>query len=287
MGNQGTSTNGLRRAVELLHAGVLGPVKRLHVWTNRPIWPQGVERPKEEEPVPETLDWKLWLGPSPSRPYNHVYLPFNWRGWYDWGTGALGDMACHTLNMPYWGLKLVHPTSVQGKVSKLMAESYPTGSTVDYQFPEREGLPPLHFTWYDGDMKPNAKQLALPEGEKVSGSGALVVGEKGMLYSDGDYGDGWHLLPKGLDEDAKKVGETIPRSPGHFNEWVNAIKGGKPAMSNFPGYSGLLTEIVTMGCIAQRIPDKKLEWDGKNLKFTNSEDANKLVKPALPKGWWI
>jgi hypothetical protein len=287
MGNQGTSQSGLRRAVEVIQAGVLGKVTRLHVWTNRPIWPQGIERPKEEEPVPETLDWKLWLGPSPMRPYNKVYLPFNWRGWYDWGTGAFGDMACHTLNMPYWALKLCHPTAIQGKVSKLMPETYPAGSIVDYYFPEREGLPPVQFTWYDGNMKPNAEQLKLPEGEKVSGSGALVVGEKGSLYSDGDYGEKWHLLPKELTEEAAKVAETIPRSPGHFTEWVNACKGGKPAMSNFPDYSSLLTEIVDLGTIAQRIPDQKLEWDGKKLAFKNSPEATKLVKPVLPKGWWI
>jgi predicted dehydrogenase len=287
MGNQGTSQSGLRRAVEVIQAGVLGKVTRLHVWTNRPIWPQGIERPKEEEPVPETLDWKLWLGPSPMRPYNKVYLPFNWRGWYDWGTGAFGDMACHTLNMPYWALKLCHPTAIQGKVSKLMPETYPAGSIVDYYFPEREGLPPVQFTWYDGNMKPNAEQLKLPEGEKVSGSGALVVGDKGMLYSDGDYGEKWHLLPKELDEAAKKVDQTIPRSPGHFREWVLACKGGKPAMSNFPDYSGLLNEIVVLGTIAQRVPDKRLEWNGKDLKFTNSPEATQLVKPEIPKGWWI
>ena len=298
MGNQGTSNAGLRRAVEVIQGGVIGKVARLHVWTNRPIWPQGFDRPAGEDPVPEGLDWNLWLGPAPKRPYlnehksdpnkgTKVYLPFTWRGWYDFGTGAFGDMACHTLNMPYWGLKLCHPTAIQGKVSKLMPETYPSGSIVEYYIPEREGLPPVQFTWYDGNMKPNAAQLKLPEGEKVSGSGALVVGDKGMLYSDGDYGEKWHLLPKELDEAAKKVDQTIPRSPGHFREWVLACKGGKPAMSNFPDYSGLLNEIVVLGTIAQRVPDKRLEWNGKDLKFTNSPEATQLVKPEIPKGWWI
>jgi hypothetical protein len=168
-----------------------------------------------------------------------------------------------------------------------MPETFPSGSTVDYYFPEREGLPELHFTWYDGNRKPNAEQLKLPEGEKVSGSGALVVGDKGMLYSDGDYGEKWHLLPKELDEEAKKVNETIPRSPGHFREWIIACKGGKPAMSNFPDYAGLLNEIVVLGTIAQRIPDKRLEWDGAALKFKNSPEATNLVKPEIPKGWWV
>jgi len=287
MGNQGTASGGLRRAVELLHAGVLGPVKRLHIWTNRPIWPQGLDRPEKEEPVPETLDWKMWLGPAPSRPHNKCYYPFNWRGWYDFGTGALGDMACHTLNMPYWGLKLAYPTSVEAKITKLWKETFPEGSVVQYYFPEREGMSALQMTWYDGTMKPNAEQLGLPEGEKVSGSGALVVGEKGMMYSDGDYGDKWHLLPKELDEEAKKVSETIPRSGNHFKEWVDAIKDGKPAMSNFPDYACKLTEIVTLGCVAQRLPDRKIEWDGEEMKAKNCPEAAALIKPEFPRGWWI
>jgi len=298
MGNQGTSTNGLRRAVEVLHAGVIGPVKLLHIWTNRPIWPQGFDRPKGEDPVPATVDWGLWLGPAPKRPYlaehksgpnegKAVYLPFVWRGWYDFGAGALGDMACHTLNMPYWGLKLGHPTSVEAKVSKLMEETFPSGSVVDYYFPERGGLPPVHMTWYDGDMKPTAETLGLPEGEKLSNSGALVVGEKGMLYSDGDYGDKWHLTPKDKFEGVQLPEETIPRSPGHFKEWIIACKGGKPAMSNFPDYAGLLTEIVALGCVAQRLPGRKLEWDGPNMKVKNVPEAERLIKPEFPKGWWV
>lgn len=292
MGNQGTSTSGLRRAVEIIQAGVLGPVRRLHVWTNRPIWPQGQKalderKRRENEPIPDTLDWELWLGPAPKRRFNRIYLPFNWRGWYDWGTGAFGDMACHTLNMPYWGLKLCPPSAVEGKVENLMEEVYPSGSTVDYYFPAREGLPPVHMTWYDGDKKPNAEQLDLPEGERVSGSGALVVGEKGMLYSDGDYGDRWHLTPKENFDGVKMPDETIPRSPGHFKEWIDACKGGKPAMSNFPGYASLLTEIVDLGCVAQRLPGRRIEWDGKKLKAKNCPEAAALVKPDIPKEWWV
>ena len=314
MGNQGTAANGLRRAVEVLHAGILGPVKTLHVWTNRPIWPQGQqamdERTKQaKEPKPAELDWELWLGLSPKRPYNKVYLPFNWRGWYDWGTGAFGDMACHTLNMPYWGLRLCHPASIEAKLDKKYDEVFPSGSVVRYEFPARHGLPPLTMFWYDGDKKPNAEQLGLPEGEKVSGSGALIVGEKGMLYSDGDYGDQWHLTPKSFSDsvtvpaetkaEAPKKGsrrsggpnlaipETIPRSPGHFKEWVDACKGGKPAMSNFPDYSGLLAEIVVVGCVAQRLPGRKLEWDGPNMKAKNCPEAAALIHPQFPKGWGL
>jgi len=292
MGNQGTSTKGLRHAVEIIQAGVLGPVKTLNVWTNRPIWPQGQgaldgRQKQAKEPKPDTLDWNLWLGPAPKRPYNACYLPFNWRGWYDWGTGAFGDMACHTLNMPYWGLQLGQPLSIEGKVSKLMEEVFPSGSVVKYEFPERKGLPPLTMYWYDGDMKPNAQQLGLPEGERVSASGALIVGEKGMMYSDGDYGDKWHLTPKSFAEGAKLPEEKMPVSPGHFEEWVRACKGGKPAMSNFPDYSGLLAEIVVLGCVAQRIPGRKLEWNPKTMKFKGCPEAEPIVHPKFPAGYEV
>jgi predicted dehydrogenase len=287
MGNQGTAAGGLRRGVELIQSGLFGPVKRLHAWTNRPIWPQGVDRPEKEEPVPETLNWPLWLGPTAMRPYNSVYLPFNWRGWYDWGTGAFGDMACHTLNLPFWGLKMGYPTSVQGKVSKLMKESYPSGSVVDFQFPAREGMPELHMTWSDGDMTPKQPEdieLKLPAGAKWSRSGIYLVGSKGGLYSGDDYGGNWNLVGVS-DEDAKKVPESIERSPGHFEEWVAAIKGGKPAKSNFPDYSSLLTEVVLLGTVAQRLPGKRLEWDAKAMKMTNAPEADKIIKPDYPKGW--
>jgi predicted dehydrogenase len=275
-----------------------------------------MDRPQEEEPVPETLDWNLWLGPAAKRPYNHVYLPFAWRGWYDFGTGALGDMACHTLNMPFWGLKLGYPTSVAAQVGEsLKPEAYPDWSIIHYEFPAREGLPPLTMTWYDGRKKsaadretdqatakakagrlkgggsgaPNRppRELFGFEGdEQVSGSGVLIIGEKGKLYSPGDNGGNWQFLPKGLAEDAKKIGETIPRSPGHFQEWVDACKGGQPAMSNF-NYAGKLTEVVVLGCVAQRLPGRKIEWDGPNMKAVNCPEAEKLIRPEIPKAWWV
>ena len=285
MGNQGTAGGGLRRAVEIVQAGVLGPVKRLHVWTNRPIWPQGIDRPTETEPAPETLDWTLWLGPTPMRPYNSAYMPFNWRGWYDWGTGAFGDMACHTLNMPFWGLKLGQPATLEAKVTELKPETYPKGSVVDYMFPARDGMAELHMTWSDGTMtpeKPEDIELALPANAKWSKSGFYIVGEKGGIYSGDDYGNSWHLVG-GVSQEG--VPETIERSPGHFEEWVIAIKGGKPAKSNFTDYSSRLTEVVLLGTVAQRLPGKKLEWDAAAMKMKGVPEADLIIHPQYPKGW--
>ncbi len=290
MGNQGTASDGLRRGVEALWSGVIGDVTELHVWTNRPIWPQGQraldERKKlANEPKPEGLDWDLWLGPAPKRPYNKVYVPFNWRGWYDWGTGAFGDMACHILNMMFMGLKLGYPTSIEGQVPELKEEVYPDWSIVKYEFPAREGMPPVKFTWYDGGKKPPEE---LFHGEKPGQGGALAVGTKGSMYQRGDYGDTWMLLPRKDFEgfDYKAELKKLPKSPGHFQEWVEACKGGRPALSNFD-YAGFLTEVVVLGCIAQRLPGRKIEWDGPKMRAKNCPEAAALIRKEYPKGWYI
>ncbi len=296
MGNQGTSTNGLRRGVEVIQSGALGTVKELHVWTNRPIWPQGNEALLQHIGVhnalrgggagpqpPDTLKWDLWLGPAPWRPYDPIYVPFKWRGWWDYGTGSLGDMACHTLNLAYWALSLINPTSIEAEVSELNPESAPLWSIIQYEFPARGNLPPLKMTWYDKFKKPPAE---LFEGEKMSDSGLVIVGEKGKLYSNGDYGDGWMLLPKAKFEGFKGPDETIPRSPGHHAEWIRACKGGPAAMSNFD-YACPLTETVVLGNVAMRVPGKKLEWDAANLKVTNDKGANDFVRREYRQGWTL
>jgi predicted dehydrogenase len=282
MGNQGTASGGLRRGVEVLQSGALGPVRELHVWTNRPIWPQGLDRPTETVPVPRTLQWDLWLGPAPWRPYHPDYLPFKWRGWWDFGTGALGDMACHTLNLPYWGLKLGAPTSFEAEASERKPESAPNWSIIRFNFPARGDLPALKMTWYDGGKKPPQE---LFEGENISNSGALVVGEKGKMYSPGDYGENWSLLPKKEFEGYKGPDEWIPRSPGHHREWIRACKGGPPAMSNFD-YAGPLTEVVVVGVLALRT-GKTIEWDAENLRATNCPEANQYVRREYRKGWTL
>ena len=263
MGNMGTSRNGLRESVEIIRAGALGDVREVHVWTNRPIWPQNVARPKETDTVPKTLNWELWLGTAPSRPYRGrregtgnrgTYNPFNWRGWWDFGTGALGDMACHTMNMPYMGLRLGAPTSIEAdldpKGSTHLADSPPLGATVTYEFPARGKLPPVTLKWYERRQPP----MALFHGQKPSQSGCLVVGSKGTLYSADDYGERRVLLPTAAFQGYAPPKPTLPRvdSRHHF-EWIRACKGGTPAMSNFVDYAGALTEMALLGNVAMRV----------------------------------
>ncbi len=282
MGNQGTASSGLRQGVEVIQSGALGAVRELHVWTNRPIWPQGIDRPTDTPPVPPTLKWDLWLGPAPDRPYHPAYCPFVWRGWWDFGTGALGDMACHTLNLPYWGLKLSHPTAFEAECSELKPESAPKWSIIRLEFPARGNLPPLKMTWSDGGKKPPED---LFHGETVANSGALIIGEKGTMYSPDDYGTNHVLLPKKNFEGYKPPDPWIPRSPGHHAEWIRACKGGPPAMSNF-NYSGPLTEVVVLGNLAVRAAER-VEWDAKNLKAKNSPKANQYVRREYRKGWTL
>jgi predicted dehydrogenase len=304
MGNQGSSENGLRRAVEVVQSGVIGKPLELHVWSNRPVWPQGLERPQGEDPIPENLDWDLWLGPAAVRPFKKgVYHTFNWRGWFDFGTGALGDMACHTVNMPFRALKLGFPNVVELEMaSRFYAETFPKSSRIRFEFPEREGLPPLKFWWYDGNpgdplkpLRPDAevsKEIITMMG-KLPGSGALIVGEKGKLFSPDDYGAQFYVALKGQEdfiagdkhEACKDIPQTIPRSPGHMQEWFRMMKEGTPAYSNFD-VAAYLTEIILLGCVALRVGEgKRMEWDGPNMQSTNLPEAAKFVSRNNRAGW--
>jgi hypothetical protein len=313
MGNQGSAGDGLRRAVEVIQAGVLGPVRQLHVWSNRPIWPQGMERPAGADPVPDYLDWDAWLGPAPMRPYkgNKTYHPFAWRGWQDFGTGALGDMACHTVNMPFRALKLGYPTSIEAESTGMNKETYPKSSKIRFEFPARQGMPPLSFWWYDGGWKPSDDILEHvrvhfasqkdKDGNprKIPGSGCLIIGDKGQLFSPDDYGSQF-FLKLGSDkvltpgkmkqgdketehEAIRDIPQSIPRSPGHMNEFVEACKGGKPSYSNFD-IAAYLTEIILLGCVALRV-GKKLEWDGPSMRANNAPEAAQYVKREYRQGW--
>jgi predicted dehydrogenase len=278
MGNQGTANNALRSATRAVQTGMIGPVKEAHIWTNRPIWPQGIGRPAETPPCPQHVHWDLWLGPAKERPYHPAYHPFKWRGWWDFGTGALGDMACHTFNMPFMALKLGYPTSIVAETDEINPETFPKGSKITFEFPARGDLVPVKVVWYDGGNKPAAELL---QGEKLSGSGAVLVGEKGSILSTDDYCGSYKVLGQ---PDFKQP-EPEVKSPGHFKEWVDAIKNpsGPKAMSNFD-YAGFLTEIILLGNVAMRV-GKKIEWDGPNMKATNCPEAEQYVKKEYRKGW--
>lgn len=303
MGNQGSAENGLRRAVEIIQAGAIGPVREVHVWTNRPIWPQApdvVARPKYTSEVPSYLHWDEFLGPAPERPFvdkyqdgpakgKSVYHTFAWRGWWDFGTGALGDMACHTANMAFRALKLGYPTSIEAEAGDVNPETCPSFATIRFEFPARGDMPPVKFVWYEGKIngKKNLPTAELLQGENPPGSGSLLVGDKGTLYSPNDYGAAYVLLPKKEFEGFQGPPETLPRNgkgdSGMKAEWVAAMRGGPAAYSNFD-YAGMLTETILLGNVAIRV-GKKLEWDGPNMKVTSSSDAEQYIKPEYRKGW--
>ena len=304
MGNQGTAHPSLRSGVEVMQSGALGPIKEVHVWTNRPVWPQApkvTERPKSE-PAPKHVHWDLFLGSAPERPYSGVkqdnghppYHDFNWRGWWDFGTGALGDMACHTMNMPFMGLKLGYPDSIVAECGDLNRETYPSWATVTYQFPARDGLPAVKLVWYEGqkDGKKNLPPLDLFLGEKPSDSASLIVGEKGTMYSPSDYGEHWVLLPKKQFAGFHNPKPTLPRHKSKDDdsnqkaEWVAAIKGGPKALANFD-YAGMLAEAVLLGNVAIRHQGKKLEWDGPGMTIKNDSEANQILKREYRKPWTL
>lgn len=287
MGNQGHSGEGIRRICEWIEDGAIGDVREVHAWTSRPIWPQAIARPQDTPPIPETLDWDLWLGPAPYRPYHPSYQPFNWRGWVDFGTGALGDMACHTLDPIFWALKLMYPDSVEASCVKIhgkeFPESYPLGSIIHYEFPAREGMSEVKVHWYEGGLQPE-RPAELEEGRRMGGEGALFVGDKGKLIC-GTYGSSPQLIPYTTMQAYKRPEPTIPRVKGsHEMDWVNAIKEGRQPSSNF-NYSGPLSEMVLMGTLAQLSPGKKLLWDGKNMQVTNVPELNKYINPPYREGW--
>jgi predicted dehydrogenase len=303
MGNQGTAADVFRESVEIVRAGVLGTVREVHVWTNRPSWPQGagalignrsarsalrgeVQRPA----VPATLQWDLWLGCAQPRPYDPIYVPFSWRGWRDFGTGALGDMACHLMNMPWHALRLEHPTSVEARTAPdLNEETYPSWSVVTYDFPARGDLPPVKLTWYDGGAnRPEWAQrrlLELTRATKLPSSGFVCVGEKGSITTVGDTPGGYALVPESGFAGFKPPDRTLPRVPGHYHEWVRACQENKPdmPMSNF-AVAGPLTESILLGCVAM-YAGKRLEWDAPQMKITNVGSANALLTKEYRKGW--
>jgi len=339
MGNQGSAADSLRRGVEIVQAGLIGPVHHAYVWTNRPIWPQGLERPAGSDPVPANLDWDLWLGTAPARPFKekwpeaqiaekikavnftpenyhnqflrfspNAYQPFNWRGWFDYGTGPLGDMGCHTINWPFRALKLGYPTEVEATSSGLKPEMFPDSSRIHFEFPARESLPAVTFHWLDGGNTPPPEVTAdiTAEFGGISPSGCIMAGEKGVVFSPDDGDNELRVFVKLKDDKqwqaaprhpaVQAIPETLPRNAfdnkeppdfRHHQEWFEACKSGKheTPYSNFE-IATFLTEIILLGCVALRA-GKKLEWDGPGMKATNAPDAARFLKRDYRAPWKI
>ncbi len=310
MGNQGHSLDAARTAVEYVWAGAIGEVREVHVWTDRPVgyWPQGVPRPQEATkeslaamgwdksgvdarladamgtfPIPSTLSWDLFLGVGPIIQYHPIYHPFNWRGWTDWGCGAIGDMGAHLLDVTMWSLKLGLPTTIETVSSPFNGASYPTASMTFYEFAAREGMPPVKLTWYDGGLMPRKPEEIGDEDLKKEG-GALLIGTKGKLMHD-TYGANPRLLPKSLQDSTGKPPQKLARIPNEHHEmnWVNAAKGKTEASCPF-SYAAKLTETMLLGVVSLRA-GKKLEYDSANMRITNVAQANDFLKRQYRTGW--
>ncbi len=276
LGTQIHAGENYRRVVEIIQAGTIGDVVEAHVWVGKG-WGGG-ERPEKAEQPPATLSWDLWLGPAPERPFaTGRYHPAQWRKWWDFGQGTLGDMACHHMDLSFWALKLRHPTRCEAEGPPVHPETCPLGLTVHYEYPERDGLPPVKLTWYDGDRIP--KEI---HGQRVPGNGTMFVGTEGMMYAD--YGQ-YRLFPTKKFAGFKPPEPTIPRSIGHHAEWIKACKEGTPTTCNFD-YSGALTEAVLLGNVAYRV-GQPLDWDAKALQATNCPEASKYISKQYRPGWEV
>jgi len=290
------TTEEVCRLCEMIWDGAIGDVRQAHVWSDRPLWPQGMLRPPGKDPVPETLDWDLWIGPAPMRPFvtewrdgdlalhqvkasrkprRAVYHPWNFRGWWDFGTGALGDMGCHHFNHVFKALKLRYPTSISASASKVFDESAPLASIVTFDFPAREGMPPLRLIWYDGGLKP-PRPAELEAGRELPDSGNMYIGDRGVILGN-------RIIPETKMKAYKLPPKTLKRRSGTWGEWVEAIRGGEPASCNFD-WAGILTEAVLLGNIAIRT-GKRLQWDAENMRFANNTTANGYVRSKYRSGW--
>lgn len=275
LGTQIHATENYRRVVEAVQSGAIGPIREVHVWVAKDWGGDHDEPLPGTPPVPETLDWDLWLGPAPEREYARGYLPGEWRRWWDFGTGTLGDMGCHYMDLVFWALGLSHPIRVKAEGPTPRKETAPRALTVEYDFPARGEQPPVKMIWSDGSRIPTELH-----GIKLPGAGVLFVGDEGQMFAD--YSN-LRLYPEEKFADWKAPERTIPPSVGHHNEWIEAIKTGSPTLCNFD-YSGPLTETVLLGCVAFRV-GKTLEWDAANLKATNVPEAASLIRPEYRKGW--
>ena len=291
MGQGGHAGEGLRLTYEFIHNGAIGPVREVHVWSDRPgtperpWWPQGVDAPQGSEPVPETLDWNLWLGPARWRPYHSAYCPFKWRGYWDFGCGAMGDMAVHNADPAFFCLDLDAPTAVEAETSGVNDVTLPKWSIITYEFPAKGSRPPVTMKWYDGGKLP-PRPAELEEGRKLDGNGILFVGDKGKILCGG-WASPPRLIPESRMREYERPEKTLPRSPGHHREWIDACKAGKPemAMAGF-WYSGPFTEALLVGNLAVRL-GRRVEWDSRTMRSPNCPEADNYVTKFYRTGWRI
>lgn len=285
MGNQGAAKEGCRITREWLDAGVIGAVREVHCWTNRPIWPQGMPAPRPDpaSPVPPTLEWNLWQGVAPARDYAPKIAPFNWRGFIDYGCGALGDMGCHILNAPFFALDLRGDVTVAAKHSGIADGVWPKWSIITYQFPARNGRPPLKLVWYDGNKTP-ARPSAFDDATEIGKNGTIYIGDKGALYDTDDYGGVPRVFPGELAKKfaASRPPKTLPRvaKSSIYVDWINAIKGeGSAPCSNFVDHSVDLTEITLLGNLAL-LSDTPLQWNSAACAVTGQPGLNRYINKA-------
>jgi predicted dehydrogenase len=287
MGNQGYSNEGARQCCEIVWAGDVGNVTEVRAWTNRPLtwWPQGPDVVPKETPVPPTLDWDVWLGIAAWRAHSPAYVPHNWRGFPDFGCGAIGDMACHILGTPNMALMLTAPTSVECVKQEGKGKyTFPRQALIRFDFPARGSMPPVKVFWHDGlKSRPAIEGVANDEllGDKDT-NGSLLMGDKGMLTT-GCYGERTRLVPAAKTKDYKLPPQLLTRSPGHYRDWIRACKGGDPACSDF-SVAGPFVQWMLLGVIAMKF-EGKLNWDARAMRFTNNNEANKHLRPAFRKGW--
>jgi len=290
--HEGHARDGLRRCVEWVQRGAIGAVTQVHIWTNRPIWPQGIPKRPATRPVPNDLEWDLWIGPAPFRDYHAHLHAFAWRGWWDFGTGALGDMGCHFWDSTVWALKLGHPTTIEAVQEGNSEETGPNWATVTYQFPARGELPPVTVQWWEG-KKPKAdgkgkvqnmppRPPDLEPDRKLPRNGSMFIGDKGTIVVADTASP--RLVPEAKMKAFEQPKPFLPRVGDHKRDWLNAIRTGKPAGSDFALYGGHLAEVVLLGNLAIRA-GKKLDWDGEALEATNCPEAARFIRREYRKGW--
>jgi predicted dehydrogenase len=278
-GNHHHTSEGYRRVAEIIQSGVIGAVREVHAWTNRPIWPQGIAPPTDVQPVPAYLDWDLWLGPAPVRPFHETYHPSGWRGWRDFGCGALGDMGPHLLDPVFWALKLTYPTHIVAQSPPCNADTFPASSSVQFVFPARDQLPPVELSWYDGQQQPTREVTGV---DQLPSNGVLFLGERAKLFAP-DYGGLPIVMPAKVGEVIPLPKPFLPESPGHHVQWLRACKENRATSSDFE-YAARLTETCLLGNIATRVR-KPLHWNADTTQFLNHGPANQHLRRQYRDGW--